>query len=178
MIQSIQNCITEIFYNEVILVKLYLLAPLCCYRVDFCCQCGSVIFSECSSETKYQWMSTITWKLSLSYFSTSTFWYFFLGCVRLHDRIISLWSVLVFNNSKFRSVCSACLQLYPEDNWTYFFWYVKLLHHPNLTRFLLHLAKFQILLMYTVSQQTLLDCISTLPSFKSYSCTWCYCKPY
>ena len=34
------------------------------------------------------------------------------------------------------------------------------------------------LLMYMVLLQTLLDFISTMQSFKSYSCTRCYCKPY
>ena len=48
----------------------------------------------------------------------------------------------------------------------------------NLTRLYLHHAKFQILLMYMVLLQTLLDCISTMQSFKSYSCVWCYCKPF
>ena len=48
----------------------------------------------------------------------------------------------------------------------------------NLTKLYLHYAKFQILLIYVVLLQTLLDCISAIQSFKSYSCTWCYCKPY
>ena len=48
----------------------------------------------------------------------------------------------------------------------------------NLTRLYLHYAKFQILLMYMVLLQTLLDCVPTMQSSKFYSCTWCYCKPY
>ncbi len=50
--------------------------------------------------------------------------------------------------------------------------------YANLTGLYLHHAKFHILLMYMVLLRTLLDCISTMQSFKSYSCTWCYCKPY
>ena len=42
-------------------------------------------------------------------------------------------------------------------------------HRPYYCTFDLYHAKFQILLMYMVLPQTLLDCISTMQSFKSYS---------
>ena len=48
----------------------------------------------------------------------------------------------------------------------------------NFIRLYLHCANFQILLRFMMLPQTLLYSISTMQSFKSYSCTWCYCKPY